>query len=92
MSRLNLFRSCGVPLSVLSNGLGRYIPQCQRITLKFCKNHGSSLGMRAFIENDIVEFAKNNPSVVIYLKPRRHRGPVIVAEYCKFSIFNACVI
>ncbi|KAL0269569.1 UNVERIFIED_CONTAM: hypothetical protein PYX00_007259 [Menopon gallinae] len=81
MSRMNLFRKHGVPQAVLSNGLGRYIPQCQRITLKFCKSSGSSLGMRSFIENDVIEFAKNNPSVVLYLKPRRHRGPVIVAEY-----------
>jgi large subunit ribosomal protein L43 len=29
----------------------------------------------------LVDFAKENPGVVVYVKPRRHRTPVIVAEY-----------
>ncbi|XP_023345755.1 39S ribosomal protein L43, mitochondrial [Eurytemora carolleeae] len=65
----------------LNNGVGRFIPQLARITLKFCKSHGSSTGVRSFIEQDIVQFAKDNPGVVIYLKPRRHRSPVLVAEF-----------
>ncbi|KAG5672455.1 hypothetical protein PVAND_002582 [Polypedilum vanderplanki] len=63
------------------NGIGRQINQLQRVTLKFCKSHGSSQGMRNFIENNLVDFAKQNDSVVLYVKPRRHRSPVIVAEY-----------
>ena len=39
--------------------------------------------MREFIENDLVNFAKENPGVVVYVKPRRHRAPVVVGEYCK---------
>ena len=42
---------------------------------------------RDFIEQDLVEFAKVNPGVVVYLKPRRHRGPVVVAEYCKLLLY-----
>lgn len=38
---------------------------------------------RDFLENNLVDFAKTNPGVVVYVKPRRHRSPVIVAEYCK---------
>ena len=30
-----------------------------------------------------MQFAKENPHVALYLKPRRHRSPVIVAEYRK---------
>ncbi|XP_044745352.1 39S ribosomal protein L43, mitochondrial [Coccinella septempunctata] len=63
------------------NGVGRYVCQLQRVVLKFCKNHGASRGLREFIEEDLVDFAKTNPGVVVYLKPRRHRGPVIKAEY-----------
>lgn len=37
--------------------------------------------MREFIEQEIVEFAKANPATVVYLRPRRHRDPSIVAEY-----------
>ena len=69
----------------LKNGLGRFIPQLMRITIKFCKESPHSTGIREFIEKDIVEFAKKNPGTAIYLKPRRHRTPVVVAEYRKFE-------
>lgn len=83
MANSNLFLKSGFIRPPLQNGLGRYIGQLQRITLKFCKNNGSSKGVRDFIENDLVDFAKTNPSVVVYVKPRRHRTPVVVAEFCK---------
>ena len=55
------------------NGLARFIPQLARLTLKFCKESPQSFGVRQFIELDAVEFAKRNPHVAIYLKPRRNR-------------------
>jgi len=67
--------------SVLQNGVGRYICQLQRLTLKFCKSHAGSRGLRYFIENDLMEFTRANPGTVIYLQPRRHGSAVIVAEY-----------
>jgi len=72
----------------INNGIGRFIPQLARITLKFCKSHGSSYGVRRFIEEEIVEYAKKNPATVVYLKPRRHRSPVIVAEYLNGERFH----
>ncbi|XP_023952064.1 39S ribosomal protein L43, mitochondrial [Bicyclus anynana] len=81
MSNSHLFMKSGFVRAPLQNGVGRYVPQLQRIVLKFCKTHGGSRGIRDFIEQDLVEFAKQNPSVVVYLKPRRHRSPVAVAEY-----------
>lgn len=38
---------------------------------------------RDFLEQNLIDFAKHNPGVVVYVKPRRHRGPVMVAEYRK---------
>lgn len=87
MANSNLFLKSGFIRAPLQNGLGRYIDQLQRVTIKFCKNHGSSKGMRDFIENDLVHFAQENPSVVVYVKPRRHRSAVVVAEYCKLHNF-----
>ena len=58
-----------------------YIEEQVQGTLKFCKNDGSSAGVRQFIQQDVVQFAKQNPNCVLYLKPRRHRSPVMVAEY-----------
>ncbi|KAG4065281.1 hypothetical protein HA402_012723 [Bradysia odoriphaga] len=81
MSNKSLFLKSTFPRAPIQNGLGRYVCQLQRITLKFCKNHGASKGMRDFLENNLIDFAKNNPGVVVYVKPRRHRGPVMVAEY-----------
>jgi large subunit ribosomal protein L43 len=77
------FMVSGFIRAPLQNGVGRFINQLQRITIKYCKSNGSSKGMRDFIENHLVEFAKTNQNVAVYVKPRRHRGPVVVAEYCK---------
>ncbi len=72
--------------SNLHNGVGRYVCQLQRVTFKFCKEHASSRGIREFIEHDLVDFARNNPGVVVYLQPKRHRIPKISAEYCKIKL------
>jgi len=75
----------GVPRDFLKNamknGIGRYVCQCKRITLRFCKEHGGSRHMREFVENHLLEFTQQNPGVVVYLQPRRHRAPSMVAEY-----------
>ena len=34
-----------------------------------------------------MDFAKNNPGTVVYIKPRRHKAAVVVAEYCKLYTF-----
>lgn len=31
----------------------------------------------------MVDFARSHPGVVVYVKPRRHRSPMLVAEYRK---------
>ncbi|KAI8427120.1 hypothetical protein MSG28_014743 [Choristoneura fumiferana] len=81
MSNKNLFLKSGFLRAPLQNGVGRYVCQLQRIVLKFCKSNGSSRGIRDYIEQDLVEFAEQNPGVVVYLKPRRHRAPIVVGEY-----------
>ncbi|RZC33406.1 39S ribosomal protein L43, mitochondrial, partial [Asbolus verrucosus] len=81
MSNSHIFLKSGFITTPSQNGVGRYVCQLQRVVLKFCKNHGSSRGMRDFIESGLVDFAKNNPGIVVYLKPRRHRTAVISAEF-----------
>jgi len=34
-----------------------------------------------------VDYAKTHPGVAVYVKPRRHRPAVIVAEFCKDKFF-----
>ncbi|XP_002742153.1 large ribosomal subunit protein mL43-like [Saccoglossus kowalevskii] len=68
--------------SILQNGIGRYVCQLQRITFLFSKSSGLSRGVRDFIENDLVDFARKNPGVVVYVKPDpNHKSPLVVAEY-----------
>lgn len=45
------------------------------------------MGMRDFLEHDLVDFASKHPSVVVYVKPRRNRSSVIKAEYCNGEEF-----
>ena len=49
----------------LRNGLGRFIPQLARLTIKFCKSDGSSGGVRQFIQQDVIQFARQNPRYCI---------------------------
>ena len=67
--------------SVLNNGVGRYICQCQRLTFRFCKTSPSSKHMRDFVEEDLNAFAGSNPGVVCYLEPVKGQAPVVLAEY-----------
>lgn len=39
----------------------------------------------------MLEFSKANPGVVVYVKPRRHRQPVIVGEYLNGERHWLCV-
>ncbi|XP_059609000.1 large ribosomal subunit protein mL43 [Phlebotomus argentipes] len=81
MSNSHIFMKSGFPRAPLQNGMGRYVCQLQRLTLKYCKSYGASKGMRDYLENSLLDYAKANPGVAVYVKPRRHRTPVIVAEY-----------
>ena len=45
-----------------------------------------NFSFRDFIENHLLEFTRDNPGIVVYLKPQRHRPPKIVAEYCKLQL------
>ncbi|XP_030256183.1 large ribosomal subunit protein mL43 [Sparus aurata] len=72
--------------SVLQNGVGRYVCQLKRISLIFSKKAQSSLGVREFIEEGVVDYAKKNPSTVVYVSPQASRIPKIVAEYLNGSV------
>lgn len=43
------------------------------------------ISFREFIEEGVVDYAKKNPSTVVYVSPQASRIPKIVAEYCKCS-------
>ncbi|KAM9838039.1 large ribosomal subunit protein mL43 [Aulostomus maculatus] len=67
--------------SVLQNGVGRYVCQLKRISIIFSKKAQSSLGVREFIEEGVVDYANKNPGTVVYVSPQPCRIPKIVAEY-----------
>merc|ERR1711936_443613 len=67
--------------NVMQNGVGRYVCQLKRITLRFCKESHGSRPMRDFVENHLLEFSEKHPGVVVYMQPRRHRAPSIAAEF-----------
>uniref|UniRef100_A0A914WAB3 Large ribosomal subunit protein mL43 n=1 Tax=Plectus sambesii TaxID=2011161 RepID=A0A914WAB3_9BILA len=69
------------PKTVLHNGVGRFVCQLQRLTFTFCKSTEPSFGVRQFIEHDLLDFARENPVVVVYVQPVRHKLPMLVGEY-----------
>ncbi|XP_029934481.1 large ribosomal subunit protein mL43 [Myripristis murdjan] len=72
--------------SVLHNGVGRYVCQLKRISIIFSKKAQSSLGVRDFIEEGVVDYAKKNPGTVVYVSPQTCRIPKIVAEYLNGNV------
>ncbi|KAM4636355.1 large ribosomal subunit protein mL43 [Discoglossus pictus] len=72
--------------SVLQNGVGRYVCQLKRLSLTFSKDSQTSRGAREFIEEKAVDFAKRNPSVVLYVNPKPCTVPKVVAEYLNGTV------
>ncbi|XP_054608647.1 39S ribosomal protein L43, mitochondrial [Dunckerocampus dactyliophorus] len=72
--------------SVLQNGVGRYVCQLKRISIVFSKTGESSLGVRDFIEDGVVDYAKKNPGTVVYVSPQQRVRPRIVAEYLNGAV------
>ncbi|KAM4524479.1 large ribosomal subunit protein mL43 [Odontesthes bonariensis] len=73
-------------VSVLQNGVGRYVCQLKRVSIIFSKKEQGSLGVRDFIEEGVVDYAKKNPGTVVYVSPRPCRVPKIVAEYLNGNV------
>uniref|UniRef100_A0A8C6SPF3 Large ribosomal subunit protein mL43 n=1 Tax=Neogobius melanostomus TaxID=47308 RepID=A0A8C6SPF3_9GOBI len=78
--------------SVLQNGVGRYVCQLKRVSIIFSKNAQSSLGVRDFIEEGVVDYAKKNPGTVVYVSPQTCRIPKIVAEYLNGNVREEIVV
>ncbi|XP_028651583.2 39S ribosomal protein L43, mitochondrial [Erpetoichthys calabaricus] len=72
--------------SVLQNGVGRYVCQLKRLSLVFSKDSANSLGVREFIEDGVVDFARQNPGIVVYVAPEKCSIPKIVAEYLNGTV------
>ncbi|XP_032651636.1 large ribosomal subunit protein mL43 [Chelonoidis abingdonii] len=72
--------------SVLRNGLGRYVCQLQRLSLVFSPGGQSSRGARGYVEEKVLDFAKQNPGVVVYVTPQKCRSPTVVAEYLNGAV------
>ncbi|KAG8435356.1 hypothetical protein GDO86_013351 [Hymenochirus boettgeri] len=71
--------------SVLQNGVGRYVCQLKRVSMIFSKDSQTSRGAREYIEEKAVDFARKNPSVVLYVQAEKCRVPKLVAEYLNGS-------
>ncbi|XP_042313582.1 39S ribosomal protein L43, mitochondrial [Sceloporus undulatus] len=72
--------------SVLRNGVGRYLVQLQRLTLTLSRDAQSSRGAREYIEEKVVDFARQNPGIVVYVTPKKCRVPTVVAEYLNGTV------
>ncbi|XP_015265839.1 PREDICTED: 39S ribosomal protein L43, mitochondrial [Gekko japonicus] len=72
--------------SVLRNGVGRYVCQLQRLTLTLSRDAPSSRGVREYVEEKVVDFARQNPGIVLYVCPKKSRVPTIEAEYLNGTV------
>ncbi|XP_036591760.1 39S ribosomal protein L43, mitochondrial [Trichosurus vulpecula] len=72
--------------SVLHNGLGRYVQQLQRLSLRVSRDSPASRGAREFVERHVTDFARRNPGVVLYVTAKKCHVPQVVAEYLNGSV------
>ncbi|CAD5212298.1 unnamed protein product [Bursaphelenchus xylophilus] len=76
------FRLEGFPSVPQHSGWARRaIPQLHRLTINFDLKNEASVGTRQFIEVELGNFARANPSVAIYVIPRRQTVPTVRGEY-----------
>ncbi|CAM9283318.1 unnamed protein product [Choristocarpus tenellus] len=61
----------------------RGVFQLRTLTIMYCDYGGSSRGVREFIRNRIVDFARETPHAQVVTELRRGRHPKIVGDYIK---------
>jgi len=59
----------------------RGVWQLNKLVVRYCEHSGSSQGVRAWLTNQLVPYAKANPQIqfVAFRRPAKH--PVVVGEY-----------
>ena len=77
----NSHQASGFLKNAYYNGLGRYVSQLARITIKFSHTSPTSHGTREFVQDKLIDFCRQNPGTAVYLKPRFKPTPVLTAEY-----------
>lgn len=65
----------------MNNGVRSYVCQLKRLTIQYCYLGGSSKGVREFIDNRVIDFAKQNPAVAVYVRYRPRRHPRLIGEF-----------
>jgi len=68
-------------VNVANRVLGRYVRPLQRLTFNYCKTGGSSRGVREYIDKNIVDFARKNPGIAIYVREQNEKHPTIIANF-----------
>ena len=52
----------------------------------FDPTHDFFLTYREYINEHVVDFAKENPQVAVYVRFRPGRAPRLIGEYCKSNV------
>ncbi|ODQ67710.1 hypothetical protein NADFUDRAFT_39131 [Nadsonia fulvescens var. elongata DSM 6958] len=72
------------------NGVGSFVHQCKRVTLRYSNWGGSSNGMRAFIKNNLKDIASQNPQIE-FLVEQKSGHPLIRGDYVNGRDKVVCV-
>lgn len=72
--------------SVLHNGLGRHLCQLKRISIVFSRRAPGSRGVREYIEEGVIDFARQNPGIVVYVTQKKCYVPKLVGEYLNGAV------
>eukprot|EP01138_Halocafeteria_seosinensis_P007235 gb/GECG01007398.1/.p1 GENE.gb/GECG01007398.1/~~gb/GECG01007398.1/.p1 ORF type:complete len:127 (+),score=13.79 gb/GECG01007398.1/:1-381(+) len=59
----------------------RGVWQLEHLLVRYCKHSGSSQGIRQYIGNGLVEFARENPQVKIETENASNKHPLVKGQY-----------
>ncbi|KEI36282.1 uncharacterized protein L969DRAFT_91128 [Mixia osmundae IAM 14324] len=62
-------------------GLSSFALPCHKLVFEYSESWASNRGLRDFLANDVVEFARSVPSVEVIVKQRKAGHPIVRGHY-----------
>lgn len=67
-----------------ANGHQAFLPQIRKLVVEYCDKWPTSANTRTFIDNHILDLARENPHVEVVVKQRNQKEPIVRGFYGSF--------
>ncbi|KAK8814731.1 ribosomal protein L51/S25/CI-B8 family protein [Blastocystis sp. ATCC 50177/Nand II] len=62
-----------------------------KLTIRYCRNGGSSAAIREWMQKNLINFASSNPQLKVVTTPVNNRHPILIGEYKNGLTRQICV-